>query len=350
MRDRFATPAKAKPSLGSIAQFPQWFGAVFAFVYICGYLIDFFHYSAKGIVDVGGDLLKLRYIHIGISFGILLAITVGPLFYVFFGRSRLNQQSVSGTPFLQINNWLIGAAIFYWWSVFVPTVFASPLYFNRKEHIYRYVALFIVALTFVAYTTSMRWIKRDDPKFEWKRSLVGKLIIALILAMDRIVFPGMWPTVRAMFPGILFFFGFSVGIAGLIDRVYEIMSGATEWNLRAVVYAFLSSCTLFLLLFVDILAYAYVVFPFIPSVKGGADYTEAHRVHVITAEDAVEKGRSLRDVILLYSTSTSFFFAEPVPGNDACDWRRPSVFPNFVQVRREQVHSLALRPNTKNCF
>jgi hypothetical protein len=60
---------------------PQWFVAAFALIYISGYFVDFLYYSSIGIEGAGTDLLKLKYLQIGINFLVLFSIIIVPTFF-----------------------------------------------------------------------------------------------------------------------------------------------------------------------------------------------------------------------------------------------------------------------------
>jgi hypothetical protein len=350
-----ATPAK----LSAISNFPQWFGAIFALVYLSGYLVDFFYYSSRGVVDIGGEVLKLHYVHIGLEFIIACVVVVAPAFYLFFGRKLLDQQSDTvGTPFPRTNTWLMLTAILYWFSLFVAAVYPPPHYFSRPEHLYRYWGVVGIALTFAAYAavarppriSSEQGILSAEEKAaeEKRRNRIGLLFIAIIILLDAVVFSGMFRTFRQMLPNFIFFLLFCVGIASLIPRTYDFLSLATSWNVRTVIYAVFMLSTVVVLFFVTLLSYAYFVFPFVPSMKGGADYSEAPRFTVLVADGTSEKTRT--DMILVYSTSQALFFATPERGNDACNWRRGAHMKQFIQIRREHVRSMSLQPEAHNCL
>jgi hypothetical protein len=52
----------------AIKYLPEWFIALFALVYVTGYLVDIFFFSSLGITDAGAEVLKLQYIETGLVF------------------------------------------------------------------------------------------------------------------------------------------------------------------------------------------------------------------------------------------------------------------------------------------
>jgi hypothetical protein len=343
------TPGTKKEDV-TLSGFPAWFGAIFATTYLSGFLIDYFYFSSKGIIDTGSEILKLHYVHIGSEFLIGTALIVGPVFYMLFVREQLNKQSTRSTPFSRVNLVLIATAFLYWWSLYIAAVFAPPHYFNRDEHWWRYLALVVIALSFVAYILGARRLLRDDPQYEAKRMAIGATLLIAISCLAAVVFWGLVEKVLTMLPGVIFYLGFCIGLAAVIARTYEMLSASEHWNLRTMTFFALSSCTFMVLLFLTLLSYTYSVYPYIPYTKGGADFSDAHRVSVVTDKEVLPTNTKLDDVIIIYSTSNSIFFAKPEKGNDACDWRRASANFGFVQVRREQVKSITLGPEKPNCF
>jgi hypothetical protein len=120
-------------------------------------------------------------------------------------------------------------------------------------------------------------------------------------------------------------------------------------NFRYFAYAILSSLGTLVLFVLTLTSYAYVIFPFVPFSKGGADYEFARRVAVSTVHP-VQGPIDLSDALILYSTSSSYYITTPTRGNDACDWRRHLATPNILQLARDEVSNISFKTEYRNCF
>jgi hypothetical protein len=102
-----------------------------------------------------------------------------------------------------------------------------------------------------------------------------------------------------------------------------------------------------LIFFLVLTSYAYNVFPFIPVSKGGGDYENAPLASVIWKGE--EKGKQLdskdlKDTILLYTNSSSYYFAKPKKESNPCHWRTGSGRPRIVELSRDEVRALFFGP------
>jgi hypothetical protein len=189
---------------------------------------------------------------------------------------------------------------------------------------------------------------------------VAQFLIICILLLDAVIFDGMYPTLGSMiWPYGIFFVGFSVlmGIQPL--RIYSQLSSLAKEQdefagFRYFGYAILGSLGSLILFVLTVTSYAYVIFPFVPFSKGGADYEFVRRVSIKIANSAEPKEISapvpLTDVLILYSTTSSYYIAIPKKGNDACDWRLHLATPEILQMARKDVREISFKTESHNCF
>ena len=339
-----------------ILSVPSAFVALFAFVYVTGYLIDFFYFSNRGVSDIGGELLKLRYIQVGIYFVLSLALFVGIPFFIFFAK---DDTKLKKHPLRPVGGAMAWAAILYQVSLFLPTLFAPPDYFSLQNHPWRYYAILALVFSVLIVYVVGRKLAEVAARFlhgsfidffDRERPYLGWIILLLIVVSDALILPGLFPLFLDMLPNVLFFVGFCLVSAWVLALVYDLLSQVEEWDFRAIRMIYLTGSLMILLLFFILLSYALTIFPFIPNTRGGADLRDANRVSVIAETGAMP--RDFEDTILIYSTATSFFFAKPDSvTNNACTWQQKSEpIANLIQVRREQVKSISMRPRLSNCL
>src|ERR1700692_4352451 len=193
----------------------------------------------------------------------------------------------------------------------------------------------------------------------WRRSVRLKnataiFFLAATVIVDKFAFSTKLPIIRGMLlSGGWIFLVFAICMPLLLLRVIDRLKQVTKFRdeNQAFRHSILqaSGITLsLLLLFLVLTSYSYSVFPFIPSAKGGGDYENAPTVSVNFKEDeiaalaeelkmGVHGVRQIRDVILIYATTSSFYFAKSEAGNDPCDWRAGRNRPKIMELRREQI-------------
>jgi hypothetical protein len=178
--------------------------------------------------------------------------------------------------------------------------------------------------------------------------------VFVIFIFDVFILRGVGSVIwKMLFPYGIFYFGFCalLGLRGArtFYRLNEISNVSDKSDpvilekaeLDRQRYYMLSVCSALILFFLLVISYASAIYPFIPTSRGGADFTGAPRVSAVLSEGAPRGSDDLSeqttDSILIYATSTSFFFAKPLPGNGPCEWRSHRAAPRIVQIQRDIV-------------
>ena len=205
----------------------------------------------------------------------------------------------------------------------------------------------------------------------WRRSLCFKnataaFLLAATLIVDTFVFRTQFAVLRELFlDGGWIFFAFAICMPLLLLRVIDRMKQVTDFGgdgnlaFRHAILQIAGIVLSLLLLFLVLTSYSYGIFPFIPSVKGGGDYENAPTVSAIFKDDGLDKLASelhmgvggdqrIRDVILIYATTSSFYFAKPEAGNDPCDWRTGGNRPKILELKRDQIVAESFGVEYKN--
>lgn len=391
--------------------FPPWFVAVFGVVYLSGYLIEFFYYSSLGITDAASEILKLKYVGTGLTFFVLLLIIAIPTM-VIFGRASLHVAVPTTGPSISLGPWALGMTLFNFVSIYCATLFAPLQYFDFDAHWERWGALiglvFMLVIYVVVGMSIDLAIKRQTDReirnagkvglspeqkkylalrrgfYSRVRKWIAQFLFLGIASLDFVIFSGRFPSLASLFwPYGIFFVGFSVLMGAQLSRVHvrladlaknveELGDAASNVesnrpayddlenreqvvverefaNFRYFAYGVLSSLGTLVLFVLALTSYAYVIFPFVPFSKGGADYEFARRVAVSTLHPA-QVPIDLNDSLILYSTSSSFYLTTPKPGNDACDWRQHLANPDIVQLARTEVSNVSFKAKYNNCF
>jgi hypothetical protein len=112
----------------------------------------------------------------------------------------------------------------------------------------------------------------------------------------------------------------------------------------------LVACIMIPVYYLALLAFSHAVFPFIPAIRGGGDYTVAPRV-VVYLKDQVSRevlGKYLDStsptsfrtipIILLEETATALFIASADDAGGPCSWRlKPEKKPQVLSISRDLI-------------
>ena len=205
-----------------LSHIPHLLAVLIGFTYISGYLIDFFYFTSRGVSDVGGELFKLRYIHVGIYFDLTLALFVAtPIFMLlhFFPTTETAEEKPSSYLQVPSNNWMILVPLLYQFSLFAPTILAPNDFFSRPEHPERYWDIFWLILLVSgvywagAYSINCLLNSKNEQR---NTTILAFLLMGIMAVFNRNTAPALWPTVAAMFPNLLLYILFCLVLSANI--------------------------------------------------------------------------------------------------------------------------------------
>ena len=374
-----ATPESRSGATSFYQQLPQWFIAIFSLAYVSGYLIEFTHFGSFGILDASGEIFKLKYIQTGVTFLLLCAI-IGVYTILVLGLPRLNssiREALQGGFYLP--RWSIFAGAFNVLSIYLATLL-TPL--PRVETTAQAGGTLALVFILVLYSTTLAYViekqyararsdiykERDGIPVKarigdlcrlWRASLclktaTGIVFLIATVIVDAFVFNTKLAVISGLFFGggwifLIFAACMPLLLLRVIDRLKQVTNFRNENHVFSHTILQVAGITLsILLLFLVLTSYSYWVFPFIPSVKGGGDYENAPRVFATYKDDGLDAlagelnmgvpgVRRISGVILIYATTSSYYFAKPKAGNDPCDWRAGRSRPKIMELRRDQI-------------
>jgi hypothetical protein len=162
--------------------------------------------------------------------------------------------------------------------------------------------------------------------------------------------------IHKLFPvgGFIFIF-FVVLLVFFAFRNFYRIKKMQDYSLRTMVSAF---CLLGVLFYFSILSFARHIYPYIPAVKGGGDYTLSHPVQLTfdtrftnSIPPAVTKGLQTNclSLILLDANSSFVFLADTNDAGGPEEWRSNPNKPTVYEIRREAIISIThLNPAATN--
>ena len=346
---------------------PQWFISAFAVTYLTGFLIDSLYFSSIGITDVG-EVIKLRHVQLGLLFLMLFLLVNVPLFFLVFSYKKmaiLGQSNPNELP--PMTPIMAATSMLFFGTIYYVVAIVPPRHFYYLIHPVRLSGfLFLIASVMGGYIgltgILTRRRKRRTEKDKSLMDEVGKsnkklqanflrFIFVYILIFDYFLFRELIPDfLNSLFPYGIFFFAFCIIFTALLSRLFRRLDqdSARLTPFAKVGFISLGMIGLIIVYYTTVATFAYTIFPYIPSFRGGAKYTDAQAISIVVDPKSLIKnpafvptdGGQLDNLVLLYSTSDSFYFG-------VCSWRKTEEIKSkgpsaILEVRRDEVKYLVV--------
>jgi hypothetical protein len=355
---------------------PQWFISIFALTYITGFLIDSLYYSSIGIGDIG-EVFKLRHIQLGLLFLMLFGVVTVPVFFLLFGRRKMAVLGDNPNELPPMNTIMALNTVLYFGTIYYVIAIVPPGYFYFIEHPFRllsfFALIFSVVVGYICFTGILshrrRIILKDasltDDQRRSKISAVNVnnkklqeiflyVVFCYIVLWDYLIFRDLIPELLgALYPYGMFFFFFCFLFAAQLFRIVRRleMDGKRMTGFAKVGFILIASLGLLVLYYTTVAAFAYTIFPYIPSIKGGAEYASANVMSIVVDEHRLIRNTAfvptegrLDNLVLLYSTEESLYFG-------VCVWRKSNQIKTkgpaaILEVKRDEIKYLVINAST----
>lgn len=283
-----------------ISTVAKGFVAVVGILYATGFLIVFTFLNRIGLQDTG-NLLKSKYLYVGVMYYICTIIILVPIFAIVYHHKRLKElhnlkrgRKLDDGMINFLNNYHIIQKIYYpgmlttmlWLYIFSVVAFFTPSSILHDHYlllIFNFFPLFIMSLI-MELVKSLRSKDKESGtnrlivKFFW----LNFIFMLSLLIYDVYIF---WSVVKSLSKMVILeggiFYIFLVACLGLyIYRSQRHIQSVPDKKLN-VSALMMSGCLLFVLYYFSILTFSLHIYNYIPSNKGGGDYTFAPNVTII---------------------------------------------------------------------
>jgi hypothetical protein len=322
----------------------HWFFPLVGIAYAAGFLIVFTFSRSFGID--GAELLQGKYIHVGSLFVMACIVVALPILWFFYlvkamKGGRLPLASILGLA-------LYGSMLF---TFYVVVAFTERGFFHRHGLVV--LGNFVVPLIYSLLRLSLpAYIRaRAIIVFTW---IVGALgcIAQGYLTYRTLIADQLWQHLVEIFPlwppsGV---YGFILLMA--LSLAYAAVA-VVRWDERTDIQSrftigFSTFCLLSFLFYLSILAFAYAVYPHIPSGKGGGFFADSVPVRILfrnapSSTGDVRFAMTAEDspFVMLYQNSESVFLASKNDAGGPEEWQKPaSPKPRVHELRRETVEGI----------
>lgn len=366
-----------EPSLvsrDSLETAAHWIIVVAGLVYGTGFLTVFTFLSRFGITEAGSELFKAKYIFVGILYLLLPAIVGVPVVATLYLRRE--GTGTGREPRVYLPSVILTVNLLLVFYVYV--LFAPRRFLEHKE----FVVPVLFTLTFGGIAV-VRWFEKPVGKLlkmlanathpgssalaeKWEQKVLddyGKysrwaLCVVIAPVVDVYALWGLFRLLgRILWDGsgsggyVLLLLVMLMGY--LVNRTIIRCKEIRNKGMRIAVWA-VTSCLVGALYYFSVLIFAVRVYPYVPAVRGGGDYTESPRVllrfkadsagslPVGTLGASAGNGLTSRDLMILEVTSTSVFVADPAEGGGPEMWRGPErPLLKIIEIRRDDVETIS---------
>jgi len=366
----------------SVERVAHWFIAIAGVVYGTGFVTVFTFLNRFGVTEEGSEVFKAKYIFVGVLhllLPVIIGVPVAVLFHIRGGGSQQSQAQQTEQsqvqqaerPHFYLSSILIIANLLFVFYVYV--LFAPPGFLERRE--------FVVPLLFLWTFILLRIVRRYDKTIEkfldvlaialhppetekWKQKKIDD-IRSFLRWVLCVVF--MLPAGYISLRGIFRFLGkilwngggsgayvllLLVGLMGwLVLVTINQMQTMPKWRRLAV--GTIVACLVGALYYFSVLIFAIRVYPYIPAVRGGGDYSESPKVLLHFKKDNLASlppgilasggdGLTSEERVILEITSSSILAVDPREAGGPKCWRgpnRPKI--RITEIRRDDVESIA---------
>lgn len=363
-------PPKQHDIIGKI---PQWFVPAVGIIYATGFLIIITFLDRFSLRESSGDFFKVKYLHAGILFWMLPIIVIVPLYGFYFLKvtdkedaTNNREDVIEGEAGREEFKAYVSSAVLVTNLLFVfyiIAVFAPPGFAAQRDLLVLGMYL-VTVIGIVSIRAITNWLKREGLSHRTGERLAYAarwlLCIGIVIGLDTYSLKGLGETLKAVaWPGGVYFFLFLLTTALIGERTRVRSRGITDWR-RKTILKVIASCLMIATYYLSVLAFAYLIYPFIPVTKGGGDYVGAPTAQLCFQEtnakfllpellanstpgenDCVKS----KPVQIIEESATSVFVAFPDDAGGPGEWRRGNK-PTVFEIRRDKIGSITfLNPN-----
>jgi hypothetical protein len=333
-------------------------------MYASGFLVVSTFLETYSLREASVELWKSRYVHIGLLC-LLLPVISNSTFY----NVRLlvkARHEMTPVPHLEARTLLTALTyLILEIAFFVFAIFGRR--FGTSEHVQGFETLGLmlgiaILLPGVAALCERmpeilktKWVESQHLSEKMYRKAEPLLHRAALLLRGLTFATQAIGVVVVLFEyrAVLIDMALSHGVALAAYFLFTFLVGYVPWRTYSAIAAeriskemvrhawILAFCLMIPTYYLALMSFSYSVFPFIPAVRGGGDYTTAPMVIAhLKSESAKQEGQTVR-AMLLEETANAFFVADIKDAGGPCEWR--SHFdkrPQIISISRETVSKL----------
>lgn len=373
---------------------PYWFIAAVGLIYASGFIVVTMFLETYGLRDLGTDLWKARYIHVGVLCSVFPIVPVISA-YLLYKLVKTRHDDVPRPYFwLRVSNvvvqYLALEFSFYFFVMFSRRSYPSVHATGYAQLGYILIVSIIGPGLVVTIEQFLKTPAKDWSFPDWFQKQIGLWCRVVLILLNCYLFYEFCRQYRDLLLELLqtrflplssfVLFVLEISILPKVLRRYSGMAASYSYPRLNI----LTTCISVPVYYLSLMAFSASVFSYIPAGRGGGDYTSAPLVvvklkadftadpsveSIIEAEDAAGPARSIvnqpgraakgakvatdllpalrkglprtRPCILIEETSGTVVLAEPRDGGGPVEWRKSqNRRPNVIAISRDMIAAM----------
>jgi hypothetical protein len=335
---------------------PFFFLGIVGLIYASGFLVVTTHLETLGIRDVGSELWKSRYVHIGVLSLAFPAMIVSTTYGIF----AMNSLRKAGPEYLTFNSVKSFINLFTVLTLGL-TFYSFAMFVRRPSSPVEAVPVFLTLMLTVGVgaLALVAWLERHykgmaapQSRF-WLSIVIGlrlAVLITVLVCSLEATGAGYWRLImeicRYRWHALLLMAAcwFSVGYYVFALKYWG--GSRLAENQRALAWVLCASVA-GPMYYISLMAFAYSLFPYIPATRGGGDYSVTHVANIsIKSPEKSDAGPLfwIPGGIVEETPSTVYVIEE---GKwHPCAWRKtPRTLPQPKAISRDQIITIEYPEN-----
>jgi len=372
-------PGNSEQGLSFYARIPQFFITFVGIIYATGFFVIYTFFSHFGLKGTGIEFFKVKYLHVGFMYLLLVAITITPtvaLFYLreidkkykqtIYSSKEDNDTALSKDPKeIDINRFSLASSIlifnmllsFYIFAFFAPYKFITEKTLAIPKFCWISMVFLFTTFGLIIIRHSRKYIIE---KYSSKYVFIARWILCtfIIIMIDIPLLDGLFSHLWEMIKNGGLYFIFIMVLIGYISWWLLFVKDNYEKAKRPVIYI-LIACVLLTFYYISVFTFGLRVYSYMPASKGGGDYSSVPNVivgfqgsiHSLPKEiinpcyknylNTNQYSLCSIEMKLIEESSASVFLANPHDAGGPEKWREiRGNKPTIYEIRRENIASI----------
>ena len=364
-------PVNGDQGLSFYTRVPQFFITFVGVIYATGFFALYTFFSHFGLKGTGIEFFKVKYLHIGFIYLLLVAITITPIVTMLYLRKLDKDSNGEGSKNVtkhskgkDVSRFSFASTIvvfnmllsFYIFAFFAPYKFIVERTLSIPKYCWISMVFLFTIFGLIIIRRSREYIiETYSAKFvnaaRW--FLCAFIIIMLDIPLLYGLFDHLW---EMIINGGLYFI-FIMFLISYISWRLLFIKGNYEKEKRPAVYI-LAACVLLAFYYISVFTFGLRIYSYMPASKGGGDYSSVPNIIVgfqgsmysLPKEIINPCYKNLNtshyslcsiEMKLIEESSTSIFLAIPEDAGGPTKWREiRGGKPRIYEIRRENIASI----------
>jgi hypothetical protein len=325
----------------------EWFVVGGGAVYATGFLVAFLHADFLGAPGTALDLFRTQYLLIGVMCVALPLILIAGAIGLKEIRSHRSKPNADASPRQPLDGSSILLTFNLLLTLYTFLLFAPRSYLRDRPHLV--LSIFIATTLGVIGVNRLAVLLKDPYVNPFHKAARRILCLLVVIGLDGYCFWGLRARLLELaqprdWPFLLL-------VASIVFALYRTRLRFDEYgNAAGSGLLAVSASILGLLYVLMVFAFAYTIYPQIPSGRGGGDFSEAPTVILTYSKDysdaipaEYKRGTQSQPLVLIEEDAQVVVVADPAIGKGPDAWRLGIEKPALMLIPRTAIASMVFR-------